>query len=105
MPLTHEQRRDLLLAERSHDAGTIRDALRKILHDNDAVTLLDCEMALRDAAAKTYLVVGGKNWIQICFSMADAMAALERADSNPGKNWALLTTAMRKIDSGTDRTI
>lgn len=104
MPISHEQRRDLLRAERTRDAATIRDALRKILRDNDAVTLLDCEMALRDAAAKTYLIAGSKDWVTICFSLVDAKAALERARINPGKNWALLTTAMRKIDSGTDRT-
>lgn len=91
MPLSLEQRRDLLRAERSRDAATIRAELQRILRDNRTVTLLDCEMALRDAAAKTFLVAA-KDRIEIWFSLADAQAALARAGIDRGQNWAALTT-------------
>jgi hypothetical protein len=102
MPLSNEQRRDLLLAERCRDAATIRGVLQAILRDNKSATLLDCEMALREAAAKTYLVAVHGELVMICFSLADARAALAAAGLNPGDNWIALT---ERIDSGPDRTV
>lgn len=101
MPLSPEQRRDLLLLERTHDAAVIRATLEAILRENPTATPLDCEMALRDAAAKTYLVAGPDGLV-ICFSMADSRAALAAAGLNPAENWIALT---ERTDSGTDRTV
>jgi hypothetical protein len=83
--LTVQQRRDLLLAERSHDPVAIREALKVILLDNKTATLLDCEMALRESGAKTFLVISqGK--LEICGSSPEMLAALKAGGSNLAQN-------------------
>ena len=97
--LRADQRHALLLADRSHDAGLIRETINRVLNDNASVTLLDCEMAFRDAAASTYLVAGEAG-LMICGSMSDALAALRDAGSNPGQNWIALTERNRSREDG-----
>jgi hypothetical protein len=56
MPLTVSQRRDLVMADRSLDAAVVGRTVRDLLAANPDVTLYDCELALRDAAAHSYLI-------------------------------------------------
>jgi hypothetical protein len=56
MPLTKQQCYRLLLADRKYDAAATAAAITAVLAENPAATLLDCEMALRDAAAWAFVV-------------------------------------------------
>ena len=70
------QRHELLLADRSRDVEMIRTAIDKVMADNPDATLLDCEMAFRDAAANTYLVMDEEGTLHIVFGMQAWRAAL-----------------------------
>lgn len=56
MPLSRRQKQQLLLADRGYDASAVMAAIAALTRENDTATLLDCEMALRDAAAWSFLV-------------------------------------------------
>ena len=74
------QRHALLLADRSRDIGVIRAAIHKVLADNPDATLLDCELAFRDAAAHTYLVMDHHGALYIVLGMQAWKAKLVEID-------------------------
>jgi hypothetical protein len=96
MPFTVKQRQQLLRIEQTHDVDAIGLILETILLDNPGATLLDAELALRDAGAKTYLVAHHLNpgtstaTLAICTSMPDMLAALAVAGMTPAENRAAL---------------
>lgn len=104
--LTPDQRHTLLMADRSRDGATVRQAIVKVMADNPKASLLDIEMAFRDAAAHSYLVAGPDK-LMIYGSMPEALKALRDAGIGPGGNWVALiqATAAVRHDNGTDRTV
>lgn len=67
--LTPDQRHALLLADRSRNSDVIRGAIERVQENNPSATLLDCEMAFRDAAAQTYLVIDAEGVLHIAMGM------------------------------------
>ena len=62
MPLTPKQRHQLLLADRFRDASWITAAIEHLLAANSTVTLLEIEMAFRDAGCATYPIATAKRF-------------------------------------------
>jgi hypothetical protein len=78
MPLSSTQRHQLLLADRSHDTAAIAAAIEVALRDNPNASLLEIEMAFRDSASTTYLVLTTER-LEIVFGMPALLAALAAA--------------------------
>jgi len=57
--LRPDQRHALLLADRTLDLDEVHEAVSYVLSVNPNATLMDCEMAFRDAAAHSYLISTG----------------------------------------------
>lgn len=87
--ITAGQRNALLLADRTRDAGIITAAIARELAANPATSLLDCEMAFRDAAASAYVIADGDDF-RIVIGMAERNAALVKAGLKVGENWQML---------------
>ena len=68
----------LLLADRSHDTAAIAAAIEVALRDNPNASLLEIEMAFRDSASTTYLVLTTER-LEIVFGMPALLAALAAA--------------------------
>ena len=57
--LNPHQRRRLLVADRSHDAGVVAAAVIEVLTANPNADLFDVEIAFRDAGAQAYVIAAG----------------------------------------------
>jgi hypothetical protein len=79
----------LLLADRSHDTAAIAAAIEVALRDNPNASLLEIEMAFRDSASTTYLVLTTER-LEIVFGMPAMLAALAAAGMTPEENRAAL---------------
>lgn len=94
MPLTAKQRQLLVAADNSGDTERMTQTIVAILDANHGVTLLDIEIALRDAAAATYLIAAGDGataTLHLCRGMPAMLAAL--AGQKPDHNRMLLAVS------------
>jgi hypothetical protein len=92
MPLTVQQRRDLLRADRSQESGKVAACIIDVLNDSPDVTLYDCELALRDAAAHSYIVANGDGF-RIVFGMQSQLLALMEAGIEAQDNARILQSS------------
>jgi len=76
MPITARQTYDLLLADRTRDPALVAAMVQEVLADNPTATLLDCEMAFRDAAAHSYVVADVEGY-RIVIGVQAQRAALQ----------------------------
>lgn len=77
------------VADRSHDTAAIAAAIEVALRDNPNASLLEIEMAFRDSASTTYLVLTTER-LEIVFGMPAMLAALAAAGMTPEENRAAL---------------
>lgn len=104
MPLTLIQLRDLLRAERSRNGHELMATLQRIMQEGPA-SLLEAEMALRDAGAKTFLVLDAEGErIKVCSSMPEMLAAVAAVGRTPEENRSALADIKGAIH-GADRTV
>jgi len=86
--LTPDHRHALLIADRTLDVEQVRLAVVYVLTSNPGATLLDCEMALRDAAAHSYLI-GTPDGFRVVIGMMAWRIALKKegltAEHNHGR--------------------
>jgi hypothetical protein len=94
--ITPEQRHELLLADRTLDVDQVRTAIENVMGENPDATLLDCEMALRDAAAHSYLVMSLDGvTLHIVLGMQAWRAALANVNTEARANHGLLLRSSR----------
>jgi hypothetical protein len=74
--LTPKQRHALLMADRTKDVAVIRGTIDRVLSEDPDTTFFDIEMAFRDAAAHTYLVMEGGS-LRIVFGMSEWLEAMK----------------------------
>ena len=87
MTISHEQRHNLLMAERWRNAEQIAAAIAEVLEAAPNGTMLDAEMTFRAAGAKTYLVANGDRAnVKICIGVDEMLAALDGAGRTPAQN-------------------
>jgi hypothetical protein len=77
--LTAAHRHQILLADRSRDVATVTAAVRDVLAANPLTTLPEIELALRDAAAQSYVIADGADF-RIVIGIAARLAALKPVD-------------------------
>ena len=88
--ITARQRHQLLLADRTRDAGWISAAIEHVLASDPSVTLLDIELALRDGGAYSYVIACQGKMVQVVLGMKDWLAAIKAAGLSPDANRAAL---------------
>lgn len=88
--LTAKQKQVLLLADRTKNLENVCKVINSILAENKDATLFDMEMAFREAAAQTYLVVNKENKLHIVFGMTRWLEALSALTTDRDRNWATL---------------
>ena len=84
LPLSSTQRHQLLLADRSHDTAAIAAAIEVALRDNPNASLLEIEMAFRDSASTTYLVLTTER-LEIVFGMPAMLGRARRGRNDAGR--------------------
>ena len=90
-PLRHaqpNQRRRLLVADRSRNAGVVTAAITEVLAANPDADLFDVEIAFRDGGAHSYLIAGER--LSIVFGMQAMLAAVTAAGMTVKQNRAAL---------------
>jgi hypothetical protein len=87
--ITAKQRHQLEVADRTRDLDVIGIIVDDMLVEHPEVTPLDIETALRDAAARTYLVVKDGE-VNVVLGMQDWLNALEQNGMTPDENRAAL---------------
>lgn len=85
--LTSKQKHVLLLADQTKDLRKVVDAINDVMAENQDATYLEIEMAFRDAAAKTYLVVNNENKMVVLFGMQRWLETLAELELNQYQNW------------------
>jgi hypothetical protein len=99
MPLTADERRVLLLADRSRDAGKISAAVALVLAANPSATLFEVEAAFRDGAAHSYVIVGAP--FEIVIGKQAWIAALGRVGLSPQEHRKVLQLVpLQRLDLG-----
>ena len=91
--LTKQHRNMLLVADRTRNLDVIAVVIDHVLAESHA-TLLDVEMAFRDAACLTYLVANGEP--RIVLHMPAMLQALAELDITPEENRTRLGTTTRE---------
>ena len=76
--LNPHQRRRLLVADRSGDAGVVTAAITEVLAANPYADPFDVEIAFRDARTQSYLIAG-TNTFSIVLGMQAMLAAVTAA--------------------------
>ena len=89
MPLDPKQRHTLLMADRTGDPAWIAAAIEKLLASDPDVDLFEIEAALREAAARSYLIADGAGFL-IVIGVQVWVAELERLGRTPEQNRQLL---------------
>jgi len=92
MPLTPDQRRDLLLTERTRDAEVIAAVVNRVLAENPDADLLEIEMTFRAAGGTAFLVVTADGF-DVIIGMKNWVAALDEFGRTPEMNRQLLAAA------------
>jgi len=87
--ITAKQRHQLEVADRTRDIDVIGIIVDDMLVEHPEVTPLDIETALRDAAARTYLIVNDGE-ISVVLGMQNWLDTLERHGMTPHQNRAAL---------------
>jgi hypothetical protein len=85
--ITAEQRRQLLVADRSGDGKVVAEMVQIVLAAG--VTPLEAELALRDGAAHFYLIAGDEK-IAVVRGMTAWLKALQRSGMTSEQNLAAL---------------
>ena len=75
--LNPHQRRRLLAADRSRNAGVVTAAITEVLAANPDADLFDVEIAFRGGGAHSYLIAGQR--LSIAFGMQAMLAAVTAA--------------------------
>jgi hypothetical protein len=96
MPLTPDQRRDLLLTERTRDAEVIAAVVNRVLAENPDADLLEIEMTFRAAGGTAFLVVTADGF-DVIIGMKNWVAALDEFGRTPEMNRQLLAAAANPI--------
>ena len=86
--LNPHQRRRLLAADRSRNAGVVTAAITEVLAANPDADLFDVEIAFRDGGAHSYLIAGER--LSIVFGMQAMLAAVTAAGMTVKQNRAAL---------------
>src|SRR4051794_37216350 len=96
MPLTKHQRRDLVRADQSYDVVAIATAITTVMRENETAMLLDCEMALRDAAGAAYLVAmpGSASGFEVVLGFRSVLMRLAVLDRTFEQNRDMLARAI-----------
>ena len=87
--LNPHQRRRLLVADRSRNAGDVTAAITEVLAANPDADLFDVEITFRDAGAHSYLIAGA-NTYSIVISRQAMLAAVTEAGMTVKQNRAAL---------------
>jgi hypothetical protein len=87
--LTPKKRHQLLLADRTRDAGWITAAIEHLLAANPDANLFDVETAFRDGAAQAY-VIAASHEFRIVLGMLACRDALAEARVTAAENRAAL---------------
>jgi hypothetical protein len=87
--ITAKQRHQLEVADRTRDLDVISIIIDDMLVEHPQVTPLDIETALRDAAARTYLIAKDGE-INVVLGMQDWLNTLEQHGMTPEENRAAL---------------
>ena len=90
--LNPHQRRRLLVADRSGDAGVVTAAITEVLAANPYADPFDVEIAFRDARAQSYLIAG-TNTFSIVLGMQAMLAAVTAAGMTVKQNRAALAAS------------
>jgi len=85
MPLDPKQRHRLLMADRTGDVGWITATIEQLLASDPDVDLFDCEAALREAAAQSYVIADGAGF-RIVGGVQAWVAELDRLGRTPEQN-------------------
>ncbi|MET4086670.1 helix-turn-helix transcriptional regulator [Bradyrhizobium sp. S3.5.5] len=93
MPISPKQRRRLIVADRSFDPAAIAAAVRAVLAENPALSLLDAESALRDAAAWSFLIAAPGGTFEVAAGVLPHRARLAALDRSPAENLTLLAAS------------
>ena len=92
--LTKQHRNMLLVADRTRDLDVIAAVIEVVLTESHA-TLLDIEIAFRDAACLTYLITNGEA-PKIVLHMPAMLQALNELGITPEENRTRLGTTTRE---------
>ena len=85
--LNPHQRRRLLAADRSRNAGVVTAAITEVLAANPDADLFDVEMTFRDGAAQAYVIAGASTF-SIVIGMHEMLMAITAAGMTIKQNQA-----------------
>ena len=97
MPLDPKQRHQLLMADRTGDPAWIAATIDRLLASDPDVDLLEIEAAIREAAARSYLIADGAGFC-VLIGVQAWIAELDRLGRSPEQNRQAL--AGEQISSG-----